>query len=347
MYYLVIFIFLALYVICQSKPATSLVKYDRLFSAFLCIILVLLAAFRSDEVGADTAIYREYYEAMPNYNSFQSIVDYFSEYYIGYFLLSKLFSLAHMPVQVWFGFIEAFYLFSLMKYVGLYSKDKIFSLLIFVTVGLWGFSMAGEKQTLAMSFMMLSFVAIIKKKYIQSVILALISFYTHQVVLIFLAAFILYFVRNKKLFVPLIFILSGVIFVYSSFFLSSAANLLGNEKYDVYLDGDVKYTYVPFIFYSIITLIASINMGNYRNEKPDSANFTLGISILACAIQLLAVISGTLFRLALLFLPFMMILIPNAVYYSGKNKNIIRLVLMSFVIFYFLYTSRDTQYSFY
>ncbi len=171
MYYILIFIIIFCYKNWYSKSNIDLQdKLESHYSWFICVFLVVLAAFRSDTVGADTPGYRLAYESLYYYKNFEALIDRYTIYYIGYFGLSKLFHMAGMPVQVWFGFVEAFYLYSLMKLVNKFSRDKILSLLVFTTIGLFTFSMAGLKQTLAASLMMLAFVFFIEKKYSGDII---------------------------------------------------------------------------------------------------------------------------------------------------------------------------------
>ncbi len=347
MYYLLIIIILAFYYLLEEQPWELKAQRENVYSLIICCILVLMAAFRSDAVGADTPGYRYDYESLWQYTTLDSLINNFTIYYIGYFGLSKLFYMAGMPVQVWFGFIEAFYLFALMKLVNRFSRDKVFSLLVFVTIGLFTFSMAGLKQTFAASLMMLAFVYFLDRKYILTVLLIGAVFYTHQAALIFLCIFPLYFVRKTKWFIPMVIIMIGLIYLYGMVFLSSMVEIIGNEKWEGYLVNESDYTYVTFIFYSVITLIAFLYFRNYNEEEPDVAKLFLGGSLLGCGMQLFAGFSPSLFRLANLYTPLMMIFIPNAVYYMDEdNRKIVRIVLMVSIIFYFLYTGRNSHYEF-
>ena len=180
MYTLLIVVILLMYFIAQNQPAPVRQKLSTRFAYCICIMLVLLAAFRADTVGADTVRYRADYLSMGMYNSLDGLIDRFTEFYMGYFVPSKIFHHFGLPVQVWFGFVEAFYLFALMKLINMFSKDKIFSLLVFTTIGLWVFSMAGLKQTFAMAMMMLAFVAFMKKRYYLTAMWTVLVFFTHQ-----------------------------------------------------------------------------------------------------------------------------------------------------------------------
>lgn len=345
MYYLLILLILFLYSRLSNQPLELRAKKENTYAFIICVVLVLLAAFRSDAVGADTLGYRIDYKGLGYYQTFQDLADRYSIFYIGYFGLSKLFYMAGMPVQVWFGFIEAFYLFTLMILVNKFSKDKIFSLLVFTTIGLFTFSLAGLKQTLASSIMMLAFIAFIDKKYWLTAILVFLTYYTHQAALIMLAAFPLYFIRKVKWLIPASLVMVVLIYSYSYLFMTTMVEFLENEKWEDYLVTDSGYSSVTLIFYSVITLIAGLNIKQYNATDPVFAKFFLALSIIGCGLQILAGVSPSLFRLAYLYIPFMMILLPNATYYS-KNKQIVRIVLMVSIIFYFLYTGRHGQYSF-
>ena len=252
--------------------------------------------------------------------------------------------MAGMPVQVWFGFVEAFYLYSLMKLVNKFSRDKILSLLVFTTIGLFTFSMAGLKQTFAASLMMLAFVFFIEKKYAYTALLIFATYYTHQAALIMIGTFPLYLLRNNKWLVPTIIGLCVCIYLYSFMFMETMVSILGNEKWEGYLVTDSGYSYVTFIFYTTITAVSYINIKGYSNELPGEARLFFGLSALGCALQLLAGVSPSLFRLALLYTPFFMVLIPNCFYYSHYKTT--KLFVIGCVIFYFLYTGRNWPYSF-
>lgn len=346
MYYLLVFLILILYYRCAKLSNSNREKTDKWSTIFICIILVLMAAFRSDEVGADTFAYRYDYENLAKY-TFADLIDRYSIYYIGYYGLSKIFHLVGLPVQIWFGFIEVFYLFALMKLVNRFSNDKIFSILVYTTIGLYTFSMAGLKQTLAASIMMLSFLLFIDKKYVLSILLVVVTYYTHQAALVFLIAYPAYLFRNSKFIISFAFISCVLLFLYGTLFIETMLNTLNNEHFQAYNVNESTYSYATFIFYATITTVCLLAFKNYKKQCSDNSRFFLSMSILGCGLQLLGGISPSLFRLALMFTPFMMILLPNIVYYSSVNtKKTLMFVLMISIIFYFLYTNRDTPYSF-
>ncbi len=344
MYYILILVILLMHFYVSQQSVGLREKRDTQFAYWICAILVLLAAFRSDLVGGDTAGYRYDYVSMGEYHSLDGLIERYSLFYMGYFVPSKIFHMMGLPVQVWFGFVMAFYLYSIIRLLDKFSKDKVFSLFVFISIGLWLFSMAGLKQTFAMSMMMLAYVLFIEKKYWWTAILIILTYYTHQAALIGLAVFPLYYLRNNRLLIPLSLLIVGFIYAYSFLFMETLVKIMGNEKWEGYLVNDSNYSYVKLIYYTVITSIGFLNFRNYKKADSENARMFLGLSIIGCGLQFLASISPSLFRLAYLYTPFLMILLPNVVHYSRKKS--VQYILMGAMTFYFLYVNRNFPYSF-
>ena len=308
-------------------------------------LIVLTAAFRSSEVGADTPGYMADYQAL-SVMSFEDIA-YRHSGYLGYFYTSKLFSLIGLPVQVWFGFVEALYALSMILFVNKYSNDKLYSILVFVTIGLMGFSFSGLKQVMSMSFMMLAFLQFVEKRYLLTALLIIIAYLCHSAGLIFLAAFVWYFIRGKKYSIYITILSIVLIYFYNQWFMSSMVEALNEEHFEIYLTEKSGYSYVTFIFYVSITAMAYLGYKGYLKVNPDDAKLSLVFSLFACGLQLLAGVSAEMFRLAYLYSPFMMILLPNSCRYTHpKTRTALQLMIMGSIIFYFFYTVRNEPYSF-
>ena len=75
MYYLSILVIFLIYHYTASQPVGLHEQKEKRFSFWICVILVMMAAFRSDMVGADTLAYRMDYEGLEYYHDFDSLVD--------------------------------------------------------------------------------------------------------------------------------------------------------------------------------------------------------------------------------------------------------------------------------
>lgn len=344
---MIYYIFLVVLILLLRNQVFSLKELDhrrklenRSFYV-IWIIIVLMAALRSTSVGADTPGYIYDYEQLEK-TTFSDLNYQHQGSYLGYYYTSKVFSLVGMPYQVWFGFVEALYAFAMILFINKYSYDKLFSTLVFVTTGLMTFSFAGLKQVMSMSLMMLAFLQFVEKRYIIAAILIITAYLCHPAGLIFLAAFIWYYIRGKKYAIYVALLSIVFIYFYNQWFLASMVQALNEEHFEMYLTEKSGYSYVTFIFYTAITAMAYVGYRGYVKINTDDARLAFVFSAFACGLQLLAGVSAEMFRLAYLYSPFMMILLPNSCYFASRSKkNILSLVLMSSIIFYFLYTINE------
>ncbi|MBQ1208880.1 MAG: EpsG family protein, partial [Bacteroidales bacterium] len=144
-------------------------RWERWSCYFVFAIFLLLTSFRGENVGVDTAQYILDYQGLEKL----SFIDIQHEYedYLLYYYLSKIFSLLHIPIWGWFAFIGILYLSSIWRLISKYSSDKLFSTLIFISIGLFSFSLAGMKQTLSMALTLHSLLFFINKRYLFSLLL--------------------------------------------------------------------------------------------------------------------------------------------------------------------------------
>lgn len=346
LYYILLIAFILILrsqVFAKTDPVLKRTFENKCCIAVWCVI-ILLAALRHPIVGADTYSYISDYENV-KLLSFAEIADRY-EGYLGFFYTSKVFSLMGMPVQVWFGFLEALYAYSMVKFINRYSKDKLFSILVFVTIGLLSFSFAGLKQVMSMSLMMLAFLTFVDKKYVTTACLICGAYTCHPSSQIFLAAFPFYLLRNKGYSMLLIILSTLFVVLYSSLFMRVMADIIENEHYEVYLEYNDSYTSTTLIFYSVIVAISFLGYKSYLSKKAGEARLCLGFSIITIGLQSMASISPNMFRLAFLYSPFMMILLPNACAYN-RNQSLMRVILIVAIAFYCIYVNRGFSYLFF
>ena len=325
-------------------------RLDSYFSNILWCVIVLLAAFRSLDTGPDTAQYAVDYGNLA-WMSFPDVAEKFKGY-LGYYYLGKLLSLLMMPREIFFGLVEGIYVYALYRLVKMYSTDRIFSILIFITNGLFTFSLAGQKQTLASGLMILAFICFSEKKYIKSILLILWAFTSHSVSLIFLIVFGYYIIRKNKFFfifaigAPIIVAMLGALLIteMSGFLMEN----LDNDHFEEYLKEDNSYSPVTLVFYLGSIIISSCFIFSYKKFFKEECSFIYGVCILACAFQTMASLNPSLFRMALPFSPFFMVLLPNTCssIHDGLLRNAYRGSIWLWHMVYFLVTTRNFLYGF-
>lgn len=323
------------------------------YSRYVMALIVVLAAFRSEEVGADTPGYMREYGEMARL-SWDAISVRFVGYSL-YYYMSKVFSTMHMPLFVWFGFVELFYVFSMKLFIDRYSNDKLLSWLIFSTMGLFAFSLAGLKQVMGMGFMMYAYLAFTnenqaKFRYLYTFLLVFAAYMCHSVCLVFLPAFALYFIRNSRCFYIFAIAIIAIIAIGGESILTGAAlqyeESTGNSHFATYLEFESNHSPVMLIFYICMILFCIPGFRKFHKEEQDLFKVSFAFCAIACSLQVLAFLSPHAFRFAFLFLPFYMSLLPKSMMYSsGHIIGLQKTLIVCSLVFYFLYVNRSYVYA--
>lgn len=343
---LFISILLFLYLILENYKKDSLARKhaESIFCNLAFAGIVFLAAFRGESVGADTGGYMLHYMEMPYY-TFAGVLDRYHGYEF-FYLVAKLFSLIEMPMWVWLGFIEFFYVTAIRRLIYNFSSDKLYSIMIFVSIGLFGFSLAGLKQTFAMALMLHAFLFFVDKKYLWSALLIVLTYYTHPACLIFGFGFLLYILRNKRYYY-IIFVSIIIIIVFGAMAtMSFLVGLLNQDHFDVYINEEGTYTTSTLFFYLLLLATAIPFCKQYIKEH-EMAKVFLGFLIIACSLQTLAAYSNNLFRLAYLYTPFYLVFLPNVFdKHNTQMSRIIKIIALLGAIFFWLYAARNFHFTF-
>lgn len=345
----IVFVLLCIGIV-HLQPGNA-IHYKRISNTLLliiCGIIVILATFRAPSVGPDTPSYILHYFDTEDWSFKQIFSEDFLKRYSVYYSLSKVFYLAGFPWTVWFCFLEIVYIVPMYILIRRYSTDDILSILVFITTGLFLFSLTGLKQTLGMSFMMMAYLVFVEKKYIWTIIFVLLGYYSHPSTAIFLIGLGIYYFRNSRYFKYIILGLVVLAFISGEWVFTSLVDMNGDEHFETYLEEETTYTATTLIFYIALVGFSLFGYKRYKLKYPGQARTMLGMAILACALQSFASFSPNAFRLAYCYTPFMMILLPNSLnsIQNKTNSIIMYLVVVFSLCFYFLYAGRAMVYEF-
>ena len=319
----------------------SRIKMEVKYLRVICLVLVLLAALRGSSVGTDTIAYIENYNAMPKM-SFANVLVMYKDY-PGYYLLAKTCSLLHFPMQILMGIVAGIYIYAIYQFINRYSRGKLYSILCFEVIGLYAFSLAGLKQTLSMAFVLLYFISLTEKKYIKTILLALVAYFCHHASLIFLFGIALYYMRNLRLYYLYLSIIVMVTLFGTKFLWTNMLGLLDDEHYlETYME-DEGYSTTTMVFYGVCLLFLFLFSRNYMKRRPKESRVVLGMSTLAFAFQAFALVSSAAFRFSLYFLPFMIVGFPNDFNRIGDAnvRRIVKVAVAFMIVFFFVYSNRD------
>ena len=330
--------------VLQFPKGNSKNLIERRYLKYICIILIILAALRAQSVGTDTVYYWSDYDNISNL-SFRNII--YGDYreFPGFYVLAKICSILKFPIQLLFGLVELLYVYSIAKFIDRYSEDKLYSVLCFSMIGLFSFSLAGLKQTLSMSFVLLYFLSLADKKYLKTVLFALGAYFCHHSSLIFLLGCVLYILRKTKMFYWYLIVIVFVVFLGTSFLWEKSLIFLGSESYsEKYLSYENdSYSATTMVFYGLLLLTLFIFSRSYRIRKKEESRIMLGMATLAFALQAFSFQSSAAFRLSYFFLPFMIVGFPNDFNCvdNTETKRILKFSVAFMVIFFFVYGNRN------
>ena len=323
-------------------------KVEKKYLNIVAGILVLLTAIRGANIGTDTRNYLiMYVHHIPNY-SFSDIYVAFAESPLVFYLF-KIFSLLHLPPQFLLGFIEFIYISAIVRFINVFSKDKLYSFFcFFIIIGLYGFSVPALKQTCALGLMLHAFVDFYEKKLIRAVIFVVSAYFCHKTSLVFVFAFLLYFLRNQKYYFLLIIVFSLLCFTAGRFLLQTAIDVIESENYSGYLNVDKKSTWTVYLYYLLLLGVALFFKKQYDSEDNEESRIIYGFALISLAFQSLSLINAHMFRLAVYYVSFLIVLLPNSFYYGGRRGRQFKTIIAFFMILFYVYVNRNSiVYSFY
>lgn len=342
--YILFLLILHLLLTTVSKRNHS--KFEMLFCGAAYLGLIVLAAFRGPTVGADTLDYISDYNEINKY-SFSEVLEIYSGYE-SFYLICKLFKLIDLPLAAWFAFIEIIYVSAIARLIHKDSTDKIYSIILFITIGLYLFSLAGLKQTMAMGLVLHAFMEIRSKRYITTVLLLILAYFTHPTAAIFLPALLFYLCRNIKHYILIVIGVVLLLVFGAKYILTSFSDIINLKHFEDYLKIEQSYSIWTLIFYILMIFVSIPFIKSYsKNTIYDGERkFEITCVVISCFLQYLASFSPTLFRLALYYTPFFLVYMPNVFNtHSDVTRKVVKLVLILAVILFFAYTNRNFVYS--
>lgn len=139
------------YFLTEKKQKNKTTLYY-LAAAFL--LLAFLASFRY-AIGFDYFSYRDLYEMVSQW-SFADIFRYLQTEPL-YYVVSKIFSLAGCPFQIFLLFVNLFLMATAMQFVYRYSKLPWVSVYLYITLQFLAYNMNLIRQSIAVAFFLLSY----------------------------------------------------------------------------------------------------------------------------------------------------------------------------------------------
>lgn len=313
------------------------------------IILIIISGLRSYYLGSgDTSRYAVMFENIYG-NSSQQILNAELKdpgYHIFSSYVGNIIGDNFQALLIVFG---AIFMFSYSYLTYLKSPNLLISFIILFSFGFFYFSMHGVRQGLAMSFIMLSYIPLRNNKIILFILLVLISSLFHKTALIFLIAYPFCKIGFKKyswiLYLGLIVLLIFFGQEMVQLFTEELADY--DERFQLYLDDNATLNFSGLIQLGLILLMILFNIKRFL-EKDKEASILISLLCLAIVFQGLAIYLAEMFRLAMYFSLFLVILVPRLLQtYPQSNKKLITISVCVLLMVYFYSNKNFLDYDFY
>lgn len=295
----------------------------------IAIFMILMLTLRHDYVGTDTQNYRWTYKTLTGM-SLENALEYNSDK--GFVLFFQLMANLGFDFQVVLFIQAILYIGSVTILIKKYSQIPAMSFYLFMTFGYFIFATT-MRQSIAMSFTLLAFDQIKKKKMILFISYVLIASTFHMSGLIFLPAYwVNKFKLNKKsISIIILMVLATLIFKdeIGSFILAYNKNDYSTTETGGYL---------LTVFFGVLLIGGIVYKKRFINNNGDNKMLFFMIAATLVVIPI-SKLNPALFRLVNYYQIFMILYIPNLIA-SIKDKGLrLLLIYVIFILglFYFYY----------
>jgi hypothetical protein len=278
----------------------------------LFIQLYLLLALRAPTVGVDTYGYINLFNRSKLFPFWEFG---YSRHEWGYLFLNKILSFVDSE-QVFVAILAFIPLYIFFKFISRESKMPWLSIYLFITLGFYTNTFNLLRQVIAISIITISYKYLKENNLKKFCIWVIIASLFHISALAFLP---IYFVRNNKLNYKSMCIYSSIglfLIIFGNKIISIIINRFSSIEYQIKSNGG-------FIMLAVLisTLILGLFFSKSVLSKNDRSIVLYNILIFAILTQVLALDFALFTRVTSYFRVFLIILIPEVIYYI-KDRNI-------------------------
>lgn len=274
-------------------------------------LLFALMALRATTVGTDVEGYRWQYETR-----------HFRSEELGYSLLVALCNDLGFSFQQFLAVVSLIIVTSLVLLIRQLSSSPLLSFILYMTMGSLAMNMSGLRQSLAVAFTMFAFLAVIGGRHIYFLALTLVAVSFHNSAAVFLIVLLLARLRLTRASVA--WIMAAIIaFLVIGHFADPPQVSLPFDRYDDYVTSTQSapnpLTIIVAAMIPLVSLLL-ISAKSWTADHARSPTSAMPILLLMSLANFAVVAYSTEIymssRLSYYFLPYVAILIPNAIHSS-------------------------------
>lgn len=350
--------YLSHYCSCRRVNGLDRVEYvykDRLFYFLLAFAMAFFVGLRTR--GNDTGTYRQMYENMqPGMDPFQLLFSTKLASSPGLYCLSAVLKNAGASTQEYFMVCALVTVLTYHGFLRKYTTDIWLSVFYFITMGVYTFTMAAIKQTMAVAFLVIATDRAIEKKWLQYAFWMVIAELFHPYAFIYLAVpFLAFRPWSGKTFL----LLAGTVIVALSLerFMGAIGDLtdaLGFDyDADAFTGAGVNIFRVAVVWVPLV--LSFICKGQLHYSQNRAQNMIINLSMMNSVIMFIGLFGTANYfaRLANYFLIFQCIALPMILQqFTANSERQLRLLSEAGFLGYFYYAeaiangSFDNNYAF-
>jgi hypothetical protein len=293
--------------------------------------MILIMGLRDVSIGTDTIGYFTRYEYLKN-AGFGSLSQLLNTVHgdKGYILLEYFIGKYFVYFQIFLLIIAFIYILSVSKTINNNSKSPIISFVLFIGLGFFIFGMSAIRQTLAISFVLMSFESIKKRQLLKYLTFVFIASTFHITAVIFLPIYWLVKLKINYINMIGIFLVAITVFVMKDIIINFLINIYPMEYTQVETGGNRFY----------LILILSVVLGLFF-KKNFLDNNSLNKMLFIIMITSVVIFPVTQFHPAVMrlywyFTIFSIIYIPNLLM-SIRDKSIRLIGICGYILIPIVY----------
>ena len=353
LYYSLIIYILLLGAILGVEKQSFFQKKCLIFFSFG--LFLFIAAFRSEQIGNDTAEYLRIFRSI----SYSGDISRFAwRFESGYLYLNRILGLLTSQEQSIIVFTSLITMLGFARFIYKYSKVPWLSVYLFFTLGYFSMFMNTIRLNIAIVLILYSFDFIEKRNFLKFLLIVIFASLFHRTAIVFLVAyFITEYKFNRKIISSAV-IVSLISFLIFPEMFSLLIRVFPTYSYyigSVYLDGNIRIASVlnmlvglSIMFFSYISQrntnrgsLVNINRNSKQGKNEilvDSDEKMLLLILIGVSVTFISFRFNLLDRVGEYFLVFSCVVLPNSIR-KMTDKRTRLLIYYLVIVLFFIYST--------
>lgn len=287
----------------------------------VCLVLFFTYFFQDISSNGDLIGYSLLYEQNANrkvHFLLQNVDQYKDPVY---HFLGLLFSKLGFDFYAWKSLIALILISGLYHLLMYNSMNPALSLVVFLVLGLYGFSLSGLRQTAAFGILLFTYSSLREKHVFRFIALVIIASLFHSTAIIFLLAYPFYQLKFCWRNLSLLCVIGTCVLFSATPIIGFYLELTGTlDVYNSYLQSNTVLSISGIIITGSIWLFSVVNAFLGKSDFRD--NHLTNLALISVLMRILAVIQfAEFFRISMYFSLFDLLMIPDACSCKWGNKS--------------------------